>query len=73
MCAIAAQEHRILQAVGTDRGGEILRVPDALLFPTNGIPHRRKHKVDTVVEATGVELIRVLSTEVIDSRNCHNG
>jgi hypothetical protein len=32
MCAIAAQEHRILDAIGADRGGEILRVPNALFF-----------------------------------------
>jgi hypothetical protein len=54
MCAIAAQEHRILHAVGTDRGGEILGVPDALFLLIIGIPHAAKHEVDAVCSLEGL-------------------
>jgi hypothetical protein len=54
VCAIAAQEHRILHAVGADRGGEILGVPDALFLLIIGIPNGGKHEVDAVRSLEGL-------------------
>ena len=54
VCAIAAQEYRVLHAVGSDRGGEILSVPDALLLLIIGIPHGRKHEEDAVRSLEGL-------------------